>query len=240
MLFLFVLIGTVVLHADWYEGFESYEVAQKNWCQILGVPWQSISEREAAVKTVSSQSGVTTKALCFQPWRYNVWHCRPLTGFDPEVAPKFVTLTANVMIPKHLHEVWPFANHVAIGNVAIGISGGRITYGRVTRSHTTRKQGALPITSFTKVGEHISPDTWYEVKIEYRHISGVNNDLATLSYRMLGDQKWNLVKSDFQAEADLENDPTVYLIGDTGPPRYMGCIDKVYAKYSKVIKLNKK
>ena len=229
-IFIWGLFGISSIYANWDENFESYTVDRADWYALPSSEWKRLGKDEASIKNRTNGN----KVLSYRTYRYNVWHYRPLTGLKSKS--NLITVSADILVGPAVHQTLPLANHIAIGGIAIGISGNKIAFGNVTPGKTTRTKNRSWITSFIKVGEKISPDTWYQVKIEYKQIPGNDNDLASLYYRKKGEKDWILAEKDFATEFDLEKDTNIYLTSDTGPAQYLGAIDNISVKYTADVK----
>jgi hypothetical protein len=222
-----VLLGTANVEA---ETFESYCLLNPTWDSRPGVFWEKIGTRDCTIQEIEIGNNSTKKVAMYN-YRYDIWYKHPLVGFDPfdvKNQSEPLIVTAEVAVSGTIHDSWPFATHIMVGNAAIGIHGNKIAYGIVPAGTATRSFS----TSFlTKVEEsNIVSNQWYEVKIEYSQVEGINNDTASMYYRAKGSQDWLIAISSLATGYDLTEDPNIYFHGDVGDTN-ISYIDNINVRY---------
>ncbi len=221
-----VFFAAITCADGWLEDFESYALTHSD--DLLAPAWENMvydtghTPPKIQLWVVDTEiGGNTSKKMSSLTWNYP-WVKRPFGS----QAYGNVTLTAQVALGgSTLHPSHPLADHIMLGNVALGIAGSKISYGVLV-------PGSFPFaltgTDFTKVGDNLLTSTWYDVKIVVQQIAGSNNDVANLYYKLSSDTQWTTVVTGLAMNADL--DGFVYLI-----PRstdYYGYIDNVELSYS--------
>lgn len=242
-----VFLATVACFcsADWFEDFESYNTIVADditfyksdgqfWEDQPDVPWQryvdddlhndrfvildptaNFSGSPLYSTYVPNVGGNNTKMLWELWYGLPAWYNRSLGTVD---ASEKVIATAEVAIAgPSVHTAWPFANHIMVGGVAVGISANRISYGRLSPGQAPAPNNVGILTPF---GSPILANTWYEVKIVYHQVPGLNNDIADIYCRQKGTEDWITVVSNFATDSDLGTE--LFVVGQNGPQEYMG------------------
>ena len=218
LFFVTQLFFTLQLFAEASEctdDFETYFLSNRSWADKPGVPWEKIGLDESAITEAAIGINSTRKVSMYN-YRYDIWYKLPMAGYDPNNTDNLaepLIVTAEVAVSGSVHDSFPFANHIMVGNAAIGISGEKIAYGVVEVGAATRMYS---MSFLTKVGSAVVSEQWYEVKIEYTQVAGANNDTASLYYRPKGTSYWTTVVTDLETGYDLSKDLNVYFLGDVG------------------------
>ena len=219
-------------NVDVTEDFEDYITDANLWFnEPEASSWNQIGADYANISTISV-AGNNTKKLRQQNYDYDLWYAMDLpVGYnvaDPVNQADPLIVTAEVAITGTRHGSWPFANHIMVGKVAIGISGDDIAYGIVNPGDSTR----ISTVSLLTAVDQIEVDKWYEVKIVYHQVAGSNNDTADLYFRAKGSPGWNEIITNLATDTDLASDLHVYTIGDFGDLSVnIGYIDNIDVRY---------
>lgn len=217
---------------DVTENFENYIVDVNLWFEEPEASaWHQIGPDVATISSIPVASN-NTKKLKQCNWKYNLWYAMDFPAAynvnDPINQAEPLIVTADVAISGTLHGSWPFANHIMVGKVALGISGDDIAYGIVEPGDSTR----IATVSLLEHADQIEANKWYEVKIVYHQVPGTNNDTADLYYRIKGMSTWIEVITDYPTTTDLSSDLHVYTIGDFGDSNLnVGYIDNIDVRY---------
>lgn len=209
---------------DWYEDYESYSTGTSTW--FSGTDWLRLDVNKPGEGMQSYNSfivtdsigGNTTKKAHGASWHYGAWHVRTLGEVGPVDE---VTVTGQVAKWVEGHATWPMVCHIWVGGVGIGISGNNISYGNWDEA------AYMYWPPVTKVGNDISLSTWYDVKIDYHQVPGVNNDRADLYYKKASEPDWITVVTDYNTMHDLGSNVATIFCNDDDEPVHEGYIDNV-------------
>ena len=209
-----------IAHADFVDTFDGYTQNVSNWDGSYSyndeVPWVRNGTNDSRVETTSIDGNTGAKLMTRA---HESWYHREI--LTPENATR-VTMTASVGLAHGTttHSAHPRANHIVLGNVALGITGSQISH--LLWDGTV---GGASISNLTVINDGvIAADTWYTVKIDWNIVSGDNNDTADLYYKLEGASEYTTIKLGLETGADLTS--TVYL-AQWGHSTYNGAIDNV-------------
>lgn len=219
-----LLAMTPLAHADFVDTFDGYPKNADNWDGSYPynhtVPWVKALSGTSRIREDVSIAGITSPKLVVQA--NEAWYSRTIT--IPENATR-VTMTASMGLTHPtlgedgaLHGTWPRANHIILGNVAIGISGSQISY--LLWDGTVG--GSILETTVTKV-VGIDYNKWYTVKIDWNIVPGENNDTADLYYKLEGESEYTPLVLGLKTGVDLTS--TIYIAQWAGYNTNRGAID---------------
>lgn len=221
------------LYRGWSEDYADYDTSDSSWY------WQSFWDRHLVTlsdsnttyynssvdtNTVGSNTSVKLRgdAYNYGAWMDNKILDSWVIGHVTEL--EEVTLTGQVAVSTATHGTWPIACHIWIGGVALGVSGDNIAYGRLTEG--TEIYWNYPTTPpFTGITETINANTWYDIKIVYHQLDGVDNDKVDLYYKNSSSSTWTTIITDYNAFSDLGD--SVDTVFCNGPEEYSGYIDNL-------------
>lgn len=246
IIFVFFIVGVGVCSADWFEDFESYNTIVSDdiifyiqdgqfWEDQPDVLWHrygsgdyfaildpaaNFSGSPLFSTFIPNVGGNNTKMLWELWYGTPAWYNRSLgtVGLLDNVV---VTAEVAVAGPA-VHTAWPFANHIMLGGVAIGLSANKISYAKLSPGQAPAPDNISILTPF---GNPVLVNTWYEVKIVYHQMPGINDDIADIYCRQKGSADWITVATDFATDSDLGTE--LYVVGQNGPKEYLGFIDNI-------------